>query len=55
MTFQLAKINMSLGQLVSVARLLAQFNAGTKNFSGAFGRLALLKQSVRFILITRMT
>ena len=33
--------SMIFGQLVSVARLFAQFHAGTKNFSGTFGCLCL--------------
>ena len=43
---------MIFGQLVSVVRLFAQFHAGTKNFFTTFGRLALLKRSIKFILLT---
>ena len=35
---------MIFGQLVSVARLFAQFHAGTKYFLGTFGRLCLNSQ-----------
>ena len=42
---------MIFGQLVNVARLFAQFHAGTKSFSRAFGRLALLKRSIKFIFL----
>ena len=43
------------GQLVSVARLFAQFHASTKNFFRTFGSLALLKWSIKFTLISGMT
>ena len=40
----IGKKSMIFGQLVSVARLFAQFHAGTKNFSRAFGCLCLTTQ-----------
>ena len=45
---------MIFGQLVSAARLFAQFHAGTKNFSRTFDHLVLLKWSIKFILIPCM-
>ena len=40
----IGKKSMIFGQLASVARLFAQFHAGTKSFSGAFGCLCLNTQ-----------
>ena len=50
----IGKKTMIFGQLVTVASLFAQFHAGTKKFLQHFWP-PLLKQSIKFVLITRMT